>query len=116
MISLQGEILLLDRTGEDDDILPLIFNSRDTRENGWFIDIKVTMQELLYLLIDAEVLDDPIAVRYLARNGQSFETQMHIEELISGTEEGDLCRLRGNGKPPSALLADNPIAVSDRPE
>lgn len=116
MISLEGEVLLLERTGDDDDVLPLLFTAKSAHDSGWFIDIAVTEQQVLYLLIDAEVLDDSIAVRYLARNGQTFEAKMHIEELISGAEEGNLCRLRGSGKPPAALLADDPVSLNDRTE
>lgn len=112
MISIEGEVLLLERTADDDDVLPLLFNSKDARENGWFIDIAVNEQAVLYLLIDAEVLDDPVTVRYLARNGQTFEAKMQIEELISGAEEGNFCRLRGKGKPPAALLSDDPAALA----
>ena len=112
MITLEGETLILDRTQGEDDVLPLIFTGKEAREQGWFIDIAVVDQSLLYLLIDLEVLDDEASVRYIARNGQTFSARMHIAELISGPEEGNLCRLRGNGKPPDILLADGALEMN----
>ena len=65
---------------------------------------------MLHLLIDAEVLDEDLPIRYIARDGQQNDGVAHIRELVSGPD-GNLCRLRGVGAPLSALLADDPKKV-----
>lgn len=110
MITLDNETLVLDRTQDGDDVLPLVHPGKGGRGACWFIDLGITEQDVLNVLIDAEILDEAVAIRYIARSGQQAEAKAHIEELISGPD-GHLCRLRGNGPTPPAVLADEPKTV-----
>jgi|GEM_PF-2119789 len=111
MITLENDILILDRSQDGDDILPLLHRGKGGRSGDeWFIDLGIEDREALNRLIDAEILDEDLPIRYIARNGGQVEAMAHIEELISGPE-GDLCRLRGKGQPPPALLADEPKMI-----
>jgi hypothetical protein len=110
MITLDNDILVLDRTQDGDDILPLLHPGKGGRGGEWFVDLGIERQEVLNYLIDAEILDEDFPIRYLARNGAQAEATARIEELVSGPD-GNLCRLRGNGQPPPAVLADEPKTI-----
>lgn len=110
MIRLEDDILVLDRSQDGDDILPLVHAGKGGRGGGWFIDLGIDNQEVMHRLIDAEITDDELAIRYITRDGRPVDATAHIEELVSGPE-GDLCRLRGDGKPPAAFLTDEPQAI-----
>ena len=111
MISLDNDVLVLDRTQGEDDILPIARPAKGGKGGAWYLDLGIDDVAVKNWLLDAEVLDEPVAIRYIARNGQQAEAKAHVEELIPGPEEGDLCRLRGMGAPPPALLADEPKAM-----
>jgi len=108
MITLDNDILVLDRSQAGDDILPLVHPGKSGGE--WFIDIGIEGQEVLNYLLDAEILDADVSIRYIARRRWLSEAKAHIEELVSGPD-GHLCRLRGKGTPPPALLADEPKTI-----
>lgn len=111
MITLDNDTLVLDRTRDGDDILPLLHANKAKRTaDEWYVDLGIASEEVKYLLVDAEVLDEPVAVRYIARDGGQFEATLKIVELISD-EEGDRCRLQGAGAPPPVFLADSPQLV-----
>ncbi|MHB0939102.1 MAG: hypothetical protein ACYDCO_23135 [Armatimonadota bacterium] len=110
MITLDNDTLVLDRTQDGDDILPLVHPGKGGKGGGWFVDLGIENQDVLNVLLDAEILDESVSIRYIARNGQEAEGTAHIEELISGPD-GHLCRLRGDGPPPPAVLADEPKTV-----
>lgn len=112
MITLDGDVIVLDRTQDGDDILPLTHPGKGTRNDppAWYIDLGIEDVAVLNLLIDVEVLAEDVAIHYIARDGQLFDAQMGIEELISGPD-GNMCRLSGHGKPPAAFLADEPKMV-----
>ncbi len=112
MISLQEDVLVLDRTQDDEEILPLLHPGKRGRESSsWFIDLGIEQQDVLNFLMDAEVLDEEIALRYIARDGRQAEARAQVEELLPGEGEGHLCRLRGVGTPPPAVLEDAPRII-----
>lgn len=110
MVALENDILVLDRTQDADAILPLNHPGKGGRDAAWFIDIGIESQQILHWLIDAEIMTEAVAIRYINLQGQQFEGQAFIEELISGGDS-DMCRLRGKGKPPTAFLADEPKLI-----
>jgi len=110
MITLDNDILVLDRSQNGDDILPLMHPGKSGRGGEWFVDLGIEQEEVLNYLIDAEILDEDFPIRYLARNGRQAEVMARIEELISGPD-GNLCRLRGSGPPPPAFLTDEPKTI-----
>ncbi len=110
MVSLDNGIIVLNRTQEAEAILPLVHPGKGGRGGAWLIDLGIEAEEVLNVLLDAEILDEAVPVRYIARNGVSFDAPMHIDELISDAE-GHRARLRGAGPPPAALLGDEPQTV-----
>jgi hypothetical protein len=110
MITLDGDVIVLDRTEQAEDILPLLHPAKGKKAGGWYIDLGVEDQDVLYRLIDAEILGEDIAIRYIAADGRSAEASASIEEMISGPE-GHLCRLKGRGAAPAAFLGDEPKTV-----
>jgi hypothetical protein len=107
MITIEDDVLVLDRRQDGDDVLPIIRPAKGKQKAGWYIDLGIASPEVKDFLIDAEILDEPFPIRYIAVNGQQSDAEAVLEELISGPE-GDMCRLRGRGAPPAAILADTP--------
>lgn len=110
MVTVDNGTLVLDRTADAEAILPLVHPGKGGRGAAWLIDIGIENEEALNALLDAEILQEPIAVRYIALNGATVDAQMEVVELISDAE-GHRARLRGKGPTPAALLADDPKTV-----
>jgi hypothetical protein len=108
MISVDNDILVIDRSDGDEAILPLVHTER--KEVAWYIDLGIEDQAVLDLLLDAEVLAEAVPIRYVTRNGETIDGWAHIDELITG-EEGNMSRLRGDGPPPAAFLGEEPKAI-----
>lgn len=106
MITLEDDILILDRSQDADDVLPLVHMIKG-KESGWYIDLGIEQEEVMHRLIDAEILDEPFPIRYITRTGQRIDGVAQIVELIAGPD-GNMCRLQGKGKAPAAFLADEP--------
>lgn len=109
MITLDNDTLILDRTQENAAILPLVLRVKG-KDKGWYIDLGLEDRAVVNWLIDAEILGEPFAIRYIAVNGQTAEAKAVVDELICGPD-GDMSRLRGEGAPPAALLGDEPKVV-----
>jgi len=112
MITLDGDVLVLDRTqGDGDSVLPLVHTAKGKKDTGgWYVDLAIETEDVKHLLIDAEIIDDDVSIRYIARNGQQVEATAHIDEMICGPE-GDLCRLQGRGKVPEVVMGDEPKQI-----
>lgn len=78
MITLEGDTLVLDRAQAGDDICTFVHPGKAGRETLWYIDILITEQAVMHWLIDVEVLDEDVHIRYIARNGQTAEGDLHI--------------------------------------
>ena len=110
MITLEDGMLVVDRRENSEDIQPVLQRAKGKRQEAWFVLIRVSEQAVLHWLLDIEIMDDDVPLRYLARNGQTSDGVAKIEELVS-TEEETQCRLKGIGPAPAALVGDEPEEV-----
>jgi len=107
MIFLDSDVLVIDRTEQGEDSQPFLHVPKRGRGGGWYIELRPTTTEVLHYLIDAEIVGESLAIRYIARDGQQFTATAIVANLISGPED-DVCLLHGQGTAPPAFLADAP--------
>ncbi|OPZ87510.1 MAG: hypothetical protein BWY76_00426 [bacterium ADurb.Bin429] len=110
MITLEDGVLVLNRLADGEDIQPVLQRARGKRAEAWFILIRVETEAVLHWLLDIEIMDDDVPLRYVARNGEAGDATAKIDELVTA-EEGTQCRLKGMGAAPAALVGDEPEEV-----
>ncbi len=112
MITLEDGTLVLNRLADGDDIQPVLQRPKAKQKvkEAWYVLIRVEDEAVIHWLIDLEIVQDDVSLRYVARNGQVSEAMAMVEELVTA-EEGTQCRLKGMGVPPEALMADEPEMV-----
>ncbi|HOF87121.1 MAG TPA: hypothetical protein PLZ36_03315 [Armatimonadota bacterium] len=110
MITLDDGMLVLNRQADGDDVQPVLRRARGKQQEAWYILIRVETEAVLHWLLDIEIMDDDVPLRYLARTGERSDGTAKIDELVTA-DEGTQCRLKGMGPAPAALVGDEPEEV-----
>jgi hypothetical protein len=110
MITLDDGVLVLNRLADGEDVLPVLQRGRGKQKEAWYVLVHVQTEAVMHWLLDIEILDDDVPLRYVARNGQASDAAAKIEETVAA-EEGAQIRLKGIGPAPAALVGDEPEEV-----